>query len=92
MKKNYWLRGLVTAIIIYIVLYCVLIVVDDFGLLFSLLSPGTWFIIGIGGVDAGTKYMVQLLTSVVIWAALGAFVGWVYGKIKSRKNIGTKMN
>lgn len=68
--------------IIYIVLYSVLRVVDDFGLALSLLSPGVWLLIGIDGVSATTKYILQFLTSTIIWALLGMFLGWIYGKIK----------
>lgn len=80
-----WLKGGLLGAGIYLVLFIILLVIDDLGLITAIISPGTWFIIGISGVSANIKYFLQFIISIIGWFILGSLIGFIIGKIKSKK-------
>lgn len=95
MNRKYWLRGGAIATIIVIVISLLGILIRPFGII---LIPGilTNILIDellIGGTmknptfPEGTLIVFSVIFSILIYFTIGAFFGWIYGKIKNRNKV-----
>ena len=92
MNKKYWLRGIVVGVAFYVVIFIMGSLSETVSFFTSVLSPGAWVFVGVGGLNAETKYMIQFIISIFSWAIFGTILGLLYGKIKNRNKNKVELN
>jgi len=90
MNKKYWLKGGLILSVLSILLFSLGVkVIFILGWLFLLLIDGLF----LGGTikyptfSGDTSDFLSFLLSIIIYFVLGAFFGWIYGKLKTKKEI-----
>jgi len=98
MNKKYWLRGATIGVIFHIVLSVLLLSLvgihpTNNNDLVAWIFPNVFLaipimpIISIEGFDSVFGEWTVLWWLVFYWFAVGAFFGWLYGKIKNRNKV-----
>lgn len=84
--KKYWLRGLITALLL--------------SLLYTLWAAYTLYSNTVANsIQVDFSILIRYITSslyliphVILPMIIGSFIGWIYGKIKNRKQVSATIN
>jgi hypothetical protein len=85
--KKYWLRGAITGSIIILLNYLLIGPFGPLGFLFSL----PWYLLEKIYFLSFPPSSVEFISYILTGFACGAVIGWIYGKIRNRKQVGTTM-
>jgi len=77
--KNWpsWLKGGLIGLIIYIIYFLVVI--------FTIYTRGEQWKLGMAMGWLGSMFVTGFIITILQFFLIGALIGWVYGKIKSKK-------
>lgn len=90
-QKRYWLRGGISLLLVYIILVFLIsrgsfYVSGDNTIILSIITPVvTWFT-SLHGSSPVLQLTLVYLQGLVGYFAIGALLGWIYGKIKNRNH------
>jgi hypothetical protein len=94
MNKRYWLRGGIISMVILTILSVVTILIEFVDIFEVIAFPAYIALLGLGmrGTPAGigeivVTMIIAIAVTLALYFAIGALLGFLYGKFRARKNI-----